>query len=317
MQPTGSRCACSGRRSNRVGPRIRVRRPGRLQRRRAPPPDIDGRRLPARDTRSKPCCSATARPSSISSPLGADPNEPEADGTTPLMRAVHGQLPRTSPQLSIAASADVQASELLRRHAAVPRRPRRRCRRARAMLLAAGADANSRCRVRRNGADDGRQGRQRRRRARAAHGRHRRRRRWHELGDSARSRARRRSRGLRRADHPALAANYADVNARERWYGRTALMIAAAEGHADVVRAAHRSGLRLCTSSTRKARPRCRWRAATATWTWRPSSRPPARARTRTSRGDPRRPRRSPSRIIKEISVRNLPWSERTSCSHR
>ena len=25
--------------------------------------------------------------------LGVDPNEPEADGTTPLMRAVHGQMP--------------------------------------------------------------------------------------------------------------------------------------------------------------------------------------------------------------------------------
>jgi ankyrin repeat protein len=35
--------------------------------------------------------------------------------------------------------------------------------------------------------------------------------------------------------NPAIATNYADVNARERWYGRTALMIAAAEGHGDVV----------------------------------------------------------------------------------
>ncbi len=36
--------------------------------------------------------------------------------------------------------------------------------------------------------------------------------------------------------NPAIAANYADVDARERWYGRTALMIAAAEGHVDAVR---------------------------------------------------------------------------------
>ena len=28
--------------------------------------------------------------------------------------------------------------------------------------------------------------------------------------------------------------NYADVNVRERWYGRTALMVAAVEGHAEV-----------------------------------------------------------------------------------
>ena len=33
-----------------------------------------------------------------------------------------------------------------------------------------------------------------------------------------------------------IGANYADVNARERWYGRTALMVAADEGHAEVVR---------------------------------------------------------------------------------
>ena len=29
--------------------------------------------------------------------LGVDPNEPEADGTTPLMRAVHGQMPGHRP----------------------------------------------------------------------------------------------------------------------------------------------------------------------------------------------------------------------------
>jgi ankyrin repeat protein len=36
--------------------------------------------------------------------------------------------------------------------------------------------------------------------------------------------------------NPTIDTNYADVNARERLYGRTALMIAAAEGHLDVVR---------------------------------------------------------------------------------
>ena len=35
--------------------------------------------------------------------------------------------------------------------------------------------------------------------------------------------------------NPTIATNYADVNARERLYGRTALMIAAAAGHGDVV----------------------------------------------------------------------------------
>jgi ankyrin repeat protein len=36
--------------------------------------------------------------------------------------------------------------------------------------------------------------------------------------------------------NPTVATNYANVNARERLYGRTALMIAAAEGHGDIVR---------------------------------------------------------------------------------
>jgi ankyrin repeat protein len=35
--------------------------------------------------------------------------------------------------------------------------------------------------------------------------------------------------------NPTVATNYANVNARERLYGRTALMIAAAEGHAAIV----------------------------------------------------------------------------------
>ena len=36
--------------------------------------------------------------------------------------------------------------------------------------------------------------------------------------------------------NPALDTNYADVNARERLYGRTALIIAAIEGHLEIVR---------------------------------------------------------------------------------
>ena len=67
--------------------------------------------------------------------------------------------------------------------------------------------------------------------------------------------------------NPAVATNYADVNARERWYGRTALMIAAAEGPCRRRAAARRSGLRPEPRSTRKARRRYRWRAATATST--------------------------------------------------
>src|SRR5687767_5079183 len=40
-------------------------------------------------------------------PLGADANEPKPDGTTPLMRALHGQMPNTA-RLLIDAGADVQ-----------------------------------------------------------------------------------------------------------------------------------------------------------------------------------------------------------------
>src|SRR5688500_4940241 len=39
--------------------------------------------------------------------LGVDPNEPEADGTTPLMRAVYGQMPNTA-RLLVDAGADVK-----------------------------------------------------------------------------------------------------------------------------------------------------------------------------------------------------------------
>ena len=42
--------------------------------------------------------------------LGVDPNDPEADGTTPLMRAVSGQMPNTA-QLLISAGADVSAAD--------------------------------------------------------------------------------------------------------------------------------------------------------------------------------------------------------------
>jgi ankyrin repeat protein len=42
--------------------------------------------------------------------------------------------------------------------------------------------------------------------------------------------------GYSRPSNPALATNYAEVNVRERLYGRTALMIAAIAGHIDVAR---------------------------------------------------------------------------------
>jgi uncharacterized protein len=57
-----------------------------------------------------------------------------------------------------------------------------------------------------------------------------------ELGDTRAAERVSEAAGYAQASNPAIATNYADVNARERLYGRTALMIAAVEGHADVVR---------------------------------------------------------------------------------
>jgi ankyrin repeat protein len=42
--------------------------------------------------------------------------------------------------------------------------------------------------------------------------------------------------GYAPATNPALATNYAEVNARDRLYGRTALMTAAIAGHVEVAR---------------------------------------------------------------------------------
>jgi ankyrin repeat protein len=56
-----------------------------------------------------------------------------------------------------------------------------------------------------------------------------------ELGDARAAARAAESAGYAAPINPALATNYADVNARDRWYGRTALMLAAAQGHRDVV----------------------------------------------------------------------------------
>jgi len=164
--------------------------------------------------------------------LGTDPNEPEPDGTTPLMRAVHGRLPEIA-ELLIAASADVSAANTYgvtalyiaaRAGDAV----------ATGQLLAAGASANTALpagetvlmtaakagnadvvRALLTGGDNG-VSLLRLREQRAAA----------QVAEAA---------GYVVPANPTAPVNYADVNARERWYGRTALMIAAAEGHAEIV----------------------------------------------------------------------------------
>jgi uncharacterized protein len=166
--------------------------------------------------------------------LGVDPNEPEPDGTTPLMRAVHGQMPNTA-QLLIDAGADVRKANsygvtalyiAARAGDAVATR----------MLLAAGADANAALPTSGEtvlmtaakagnpevvsalltGGIDGVS--------------------LAELGEARAAARIAEGAGYSLLTNPAIDNNYADVNARERWYGRTALMIAAAEGHLDVVR---------------------------------------------------------------------------------
>ena len=165
--------------------------------------------------------------------LGVDPNEPEPDGTTPLMRAVHGQMPNTA-QLLIDAGADVKKANsygvtalyiAARAGDSVATR----------MLLAAGADANAALpasgetvlmtAAKAGNADVVR--------ALLTGG--------IDVSLAALGEARAAARvaegaGYTTPVNPALDTNYADVNARERLYGRTALIIAAVEGHLEVAR---------------------------------------------------------------------------------
>jgi ankyrin repeat protein len=166
--------------------------------------------------------------------LGVDPNEPEPDGTTPLMRAVHGQMPNTA-QLLIDAGADVRKANsygvtalyiAARAGDSVATR----------MLLAAGADANAALpasgetvlmtaaksgnadvvRALLTGGNDSVS--------------------LEALGEARAAARVAEGAGYSAPANPAIDVNDADVNARERLYGRTALMIAAAEGHLDAVR---------------------------------------------------------------------------------
>ena len=166
--------------------------------------------------------------------LGVDPNEPEDDGTTPLMRAVYGQMPDMA-KLLIDAGADVKKANsygvtalyiAARAGDAVATR----------MLLAAGADANAALSA--SGETvlmtAAKAGDPEVVRALLTGGVE-----SVSLADLGNARAAARvaeAAGYSQQTNPALATNYADVNARERLYGRTALMIAAIEGHAEVVR---------------------------------------------------------------------------------
>lgn len=166
--------------------------------------------------------------------VGVDPNEAEPDGTTPLMRAVHGQMPETA-QLLVEAGADVRKANSYG-VTALYVAARAGDSVATQMLLTAGADANAALpasgetvlmtaakagnpdvvRLLLTGGVDGVS--------------------LAELGDARAAARVAEAAGYSLVTNPAIATNYADVNARERLYGRTALMIAAAEGHLQVVR---------------------------------------------------------------------------------
>ena len=166
--------------------------------------------------------------------LGVDPNEPEPDGTTPLMRAVHGQMPNTA-RLLIDAGADVRKANSYG-VTALYIAARAGDGVATKMLLSAGADANAALpasgetvlmtaakagnpdvvRALLTGGVDGVS--------------------LASLGDARAAARVAEGAGYSPPANPAIDTNYADVNARERLYGRTALMIAAGEGNLDAVR---------------------------------------------------------------------------------
>jgi ankyrin repeat protein len=198
----------------------------------APPPTVDalGNYRPATLAEAVVFRDRTAVENFLA--LGVDPNEPEPDGTTPLMRAVQLELPEIA-RLLIDASADVKKANY---YGVTPLYVAARAGDATAtqMLLAAGADANATLpagetvlmtaaktgnvdvvRALLTGGDDAV--------SIAA------------LGEARAAARVAEAAGYAPPTNPTIATNYADVNARERWYGRTALMIAAAEGHADVV----------------------------------------------------------------------------------
>jgi uncharacterized protein len=166
--------------------------------------------------------------------LGVDPNEPEPDGTTPLMRAVHGQMPNTARQL-IDAGADVKKANSYG-VTALYIAARAGDSAATQMLLAAGADANAALpasgeTVLMTAAKAGDPDVVRALLTGGVSGVS-----LAQLGEARAAARVAEAAGYSLLPNSAIATNYADVNARERLYGRTALMIAAVEGHAEAVR---------------------------------------------------------------------------------
>lgn len=165
--------------------------------------------------------------------LGVDPNEAEPDGTTPLMRAVHGEEPEIA-QLLIDAGADVTRANSYG-VTALYIAARAGDEAATRMLLSAGADANAALpaageTVLMTAAKAGNPEVVRALLTGGVAGVS-----LRELGEARAAARVAQGAGYAVPTNPAIALNYAEVNARERLYGRTALMIAAAAGHGDVV----------------------------------------------------------------------------------
>ncbi len=166
--------------------------------------------------------------------VGVDPNEPEPDGTTPLMRAVHGQMPELA-ELLIAAGADVKKANF---YGVTPLYIAARAGdlAATRLLLAAGADANAALpssgeTVLMTAADTGNPEVVRELLTGGEPGLE-----LAELGEMRAAARVAEAAGYATPTNPAVGLNYAEVNARDRWYGRTALMVAAAQGHTEAVR---------------------------------------------------------------------------------
>ncbi len=165
--------------------------------------------------------------------LGVDPNEAEPDGTTPLMRAVYGEELEIA-RLLIEAGADVRRANSYG-VTALYLAARAGDEVATQMLLAAGADANAALpaageTVLMTAAKAGNPEVVRALLTGGVQGVS-----LLELGEARAAARVAEAAGYALPTNPTIATNYADVNARERLYGRTALMIAAAAGHRDVV----------------------------------------------------------------------------------
>jgi ankyrin repeat protein len=183
---------------------------------------------------------------------GADVDATEADGTTPLMRAVHGGFPEITFKL-IAVGADVSRAN---RYGvtALYLAARGGDAAATRALLAAGADADTalpegetalmtaakagNAAVVRTLLTGGTEFLS-----------------LSALADDSPVTVTQPSSGYGSLTNPPLPTNRANVNAREGWYGQTALMWAAAEGYADVVRLLLESGARIDARSREIDKP--------------------------------------------------------------